>query len=223
MEDAIAMAEVKVLQAQVEELQAEYLSAEVNDLVRAAVVQEHLALLESRLQEAKRKLDELEVTSTTSGRFVPVRQGDLEGMFVRKGELLGYVLGNARPTIRTIVNQQDYLLVRDRNRDVQGVFAEEPRRPVQLALTRQVPAASDKLPSRALSQAGGGDSYLDPSDKEGNRALQSYFEFELAVQDNIPLPRSGGRVYVRFDLGGEPLFWRMYRSVRRLFLREFAI
>jgi putative peptide zinc metalloprotease protein len=39
----------------------------------------------------------------------------------------------------------------------------------------------------------------------------------------VSLYHVGGRVYVRFDHGWEPLIWRWYRNVRQLFLRRFSV
>lgn len=223
LEDPIARSEVDVLEAQVRELEAEYQSALAEDRVRTDIVNEQLQLINSRLREARRTLADMLAVSPSEGQFMPVEMGDYRGRYVQKGELLGYVLGQYQPTIKAIVDQQDYLLVKDRYREIEARFAENFDARVQLQLIQEVPAATDELPSRALSQEGGGDVYLDPSDQQGNRGLQSHFEFELAAQSVIPTERSGGRVYVRFDLGHEPIFWRVYRNFRQLFLREFAI
>ncbi|MBV1877475.1 MAG: hypothetical protein KUG79_07530 [Pseudomonadales bacterium] len=223
MEDPLAVSELKVLKAQKEELEAEYQAMEVADQVRAGVVAEHLKMQDSRLRDAQIRLDGMIVTADASGLFVPVQMGDLLGQYIQKGQVLGYVIGEQSATIKVVVNQQDYLLVRDSFVAIDALFAEHLDKPVALKLLQQVPAASDRLPSRALSQAGGGNFYLDPTDAEGKRALQSHFEFELVVLGPLPTQRSGGRVFVRFDLGAEPIFWRLFRGFRHIFLREFAI
>ncbi len=33
----------------------------------------------------------------------------------------------------------------------------------------------------------------------------------------------GGRVHVRFDHGWEPIGWRLYRSLRQVFLKRFNV
>ena len=90
-------------------------------------------------------------------------------------------------------------------------------------LVREVPAASDRLPNMALSTEGGGPVALDPhGSRQGARALQSHFEFELAVPP-MAQPHLGGRVYVRFEHTLEPLGWQWVRMVRQLFLRRFSV
>jgi len=74
----------------------------------------------------------------------------------------------------------------------------------------------------ALSSVGGGPAPLDPQDTKKAKTLNTWFEFEL----ELPAAQAfvlGEHVYARFELGTEPLAWRIYRSVRQLFLRRFAV
>ena len=90
-------------------------------------------------------------------------------------------------------------------------------------LRREVPAATDQLPGRALSQEGGGEIAIDPRDMLGIKAFQKVFLFDVEVPTREGLIPVGGRVYARFDHGKEPLVWRWYRVVRKLLLRRFNV
>jgi putative peptide zinc metalloprotease protein len=88
-------------------------------------------------------------------------------------------------------------------------------------IVREVPAASDRLPSLALAQAGGGEVALDPASTREPKTLQRHFEFEI----ELPSARAAGigeRVYVRFEHGTETIADQVWRSVRQLFLRQFT-
>jgi putative peptide zinc metalloprotease protein len=61
----------------------------------------------------------------------------------------------------------------------------------------------------------------DPRDESGRLALQSYFEYELALPDGFPHHLIGSRVSVRFEHPMEPLAPRVWRAARRLFLSHF--
>ena len=64
--------------------------------------------------------------------------------------------------------------------------------------------------------------YLDPQDTKKAKTLNTWFEFEL----ELPATHAfvlGEHAYARFELGSEPLAWRIYRSVRQLFLRRFEV
>jgi len=86
----------------------------------------------------------------------------------------------------------------------------------------EVPGASDRLPSPALSQAGGGQVALNPQSARDMKALQTHFELEVELLGAPPAGR-GGRVYVRFEHGAEPVAQQVYRSIRQLFLRRFTV
>jgi putative peptide zinc metalloprotease protein len=79
------------------------------------------------------------------------------------------------------------------------------------------------LPSRTLSQEGGGKIAIDPRDTMGTKAFKKIFLFDLEMPAQARLYNVGGRVYVRFDHGREPLVYRWYRGARQLFLRRFNV
>jgi len=86
-----------------------------------------------------------------------------------------------------------------------------------------VPAATQRLPSRALGTAGGGEWAVDPSDPEGLRTLVPVFELDLMLPEAPAMSAIGEAVYVRFDHGNEPLAMRAYRGLRRLLLSRFSV
>jgi putative peptide zinc metalloprotease protein len=89
-------------------------------------------------------------------------------------------------------------------------------------IRRELPGASDRLPSMALAQAGGGKVALDPNQGDVPRTLQTHFEFELELPAARPVG-IGGRVYVRFEHQAQTVATQVYRSLRQLFLERFAV
>jgi putative peptide zinc metalloprotease protein len=149
---------------------------------------------------------------------------DLPGRFIRKGEILGYVHNPDDPIIKVIVPEDDADVVRRRIRDVEVRYVNDVPHIYAAELSREVPALSNTLPNRALTTMGGGQAVADPQDANGLTALDSFLQLEVrpmtAPEKTAPL---GTRVYVRFDLGYEPLGFRMYRTVRQVFLRRFSV
>jgi putative peptide zinc metalloprotease protein len=88
-------------------------------------------------------------------------------------------------------------------------------------ILREVPRASDRLPSAVLTQAGGGEAALDPRSGEP-KALQTYFEFEVELPPERAF-RLGGRAYVRFEHGAESVAAQVWRWLRQLFLLRLAV
>jgi putative peptide zinc metalloprotease protein len=76
------------------------------------------------------------------------------------------------------------------------------------------------LPSAALGAPAGGPHAVDPTDKEGTRALDPLFLFDVALEQSA-LQRLGERAWVRFELRAEPLAMQWQRRVRQALLKHF--
>jgi putative peptide zinc metalloprotease protein len=120
-----------------------------------------------------------------------------------------------------LVPQDAVDLVRKRTVQVSAKLAERLGETVPARVLREVPRASDRLPSLALSQAGGGDIALDPTNAAAAKTLQTHFEFEVELLAARPLG-AGGRVYVRFDHESETIGEQVWRLLQQLFLQRFA-
>jgi putative peptide zinc metalloprotease protein len=102
-------------------------------------------------------------------------------------------------------------------------LADKPEESLKADIKRIVPAADLKLPSAALGAATGGIIPVDPTDPDGLRALESFFQLDLSLAEGVRDPNIGGRVYVRFEHGSLPLALQWYRSLLQLFLRKFYV
>ena len=111
--------------------------------------------------------------------------------------------------------------MRHRSQRIEVRLADRVDQPLAANMVREVPAASEQLPSTALGNQGGGAMAVDPTDTRGMKALQSFFQFELKLPSASNIRTLGGRVYVRFDHGFEPLVQRWLRQARQLFLGNF--
>jgi putative peptide zinc metalloprotease protein len=221
--DPLLPAQIRVLESKLEELQATYDAQIIADRVKADITKDEMQHISGKLKDAKEREGELTIRSPGAGVFiVPVPQ-DLPGRFAKRGELLGYVLDPTAVTGRVVVYQEDADLVRCQTRDVRVRLPEDIRETVSATLLREVPAATDQLPGRALTQEGGGKIAIDPRDRLGIKAFQKVFLFDIELPSFRGLYNVGGRLYVRFDHGYEPLVYRWYRAVRQLFLRRFNV
>ena len=64
---------------------------------------------------------------------------------------------------------------------------------------------------------------IEPRDAEGVKTLEKLFQFDLELPSTVDDTYIGGRVFVRFDHGFEPLAFQWYRSLRLLFMRRFNV
>jgi putative peptide zinc metalloprotease protein len=224
MEDPLLDARLDVLKSRLKELNSQLMAAQVNDRVQTAVIREEIAVVSSDLKRAREQSDELVIKSPRDGLLVVPKAQDLPGQFLRKGELVGYVLEPAEQiSARVVVSQDDIGLVRDKTKHVEVMAAQWGSGAFPVSNWRQVPGGTDQLPTAALGTAGGGDFTIDPTDNNGRTTLERVFEIEIDLPVEAGSNFLGQRVYVRFDHGFEPIGMQMYRALRQVFLRRFSV
>jgi len=222
--DAVLDERVQLLRAQLREVELRLTAAEQSDRVQAQMLRQQIAYFQSELNDARARRQALVVATPVAGRFLVSMPRDLDGKYLRRGELIGYALDEAAASVRVIVPQSEIELVRDDTRGVDLRFASRPMRVLHVdQVTREVPTATRELPSVALSSVGGGPIAVDPSDEKHLRALEVVFQMDVKLPEGVHEDRIGERVYVRFRHGDHTLAWRISRTARQLFLRRFDL
>lgn len=221
--DPLLNAQVKVLQARLEEQLSRYDAANTTDKVEAQVVREEIVSTRTELARAEERLKDLEVRSPGDGRFIVPGAQDLPGRYLKQGDLVGYVLAIDRPTVRVVVPQSEVDLVRQHTRRVDVRMVEQSGQIQPAVIRREVPGALERLPSTVLGRTGGGRIATDPRDNQGTKAFEKMFQFDIELTRPIGQAFVGGRVYVRFDHRPEPLAFQWYRQLRQMFLRRFNV
>ena len=168
-------------------------------------------------------VDLLTIRSTRDGLFILPSFQDLPGRFVQRGGLVGYVLDDEPPLVRTVVAQDDVDDVRQRTLEVNVCFADRLTEVLGGVIRREVPGASEQLPSTILGFGGGGEIAIDPRDASGTKAFEKKFQFDVQITSVAAGSFVGNRAYVRFEHDPEPLGWRMIRKVRQIFLKRFNV
>jgi putative peptide zinc metalloprotease protein len=223
LEDPLLGAQVSILEWRSRELEARYSAELLNDPVQAEIFKEDLGEVRDELGEARARRERLVVYSPADGTLRVPRSADLPGRFVHKGDLLGYVADLSEATARVVVPQTAADLVRRRTEAVEVRLASQPGRTLEGHIRREVPSASEQLPSRVLGSQGGGAIAVDARDAEGVKALDRFFQFDI----ELPARERGGyvasRVFVRFNHGREPLGRQWYRALRQLFLARLEL
>ncbi len=222
-EATLQQANVRLLQSRLEELDARYMQQEFANPTRADVIRAEIESVRAELTRASERLAALVILSPTDGVFIVPNAEDLPGRFLRRGELVGYVLSPEDIAVRVVVDQEQIGLVREQTHRVDVRLADWTAEPMRASISRFVPGAADRLPTAALATEGGGALALDPQDPAGLKTLQRVFQLDLAVPGLQAIERIGNRVYVRFDHGVEPLARQWYRSLRQLFLSHFGV
>jgi putative peptide zinc metalloprotease protein len=220
LEDPALVAEREVVANQLRRAVTQRYTAIATDAERVRRAEEEIDRLRADLARTDEKIANLEIRSGVSGQLVMPEQQDVVGTFVRQGSTLGYVFETETVSVRAAVPQYDATLVREDTRDISVRISDRPGEILAASLVRDVPAATQELPSVALGERGGGPFVTDPSDADGIRVVEPVVLFDLAVPDK-KLERAGGRAWVRFEHSAKPLISQWYRRARQVFLQRF--
>jgi putative peptide zinc metalloprotease protein len=225
LDDPVARAETDVLAAEAAVQQARYNAANQLDRVQARLLENQVGRARAALERARERVGGLDVVAQHAGRFVVPNAATLVGRFVHKGDVLGYVLGGADIGVRVVVSQAELDLVRARTTHVDVLLAEAMERALPARVQRETPSALERPPAPALSPEGGGPMLVDPGSPGHDRPLDRWFAFDLALapEDAATISRIGAHASARFDLGGEPLAWRLLLWGRQVILRTLNI
>ncbi|MBN8436483.1 MAG: PqqD family peptide modification chaperone [Candidatus Accumulibacter sp.] len=221
--DPTLSAEVGQSRARLRQFEVQYASLMFSERVQAAAIQEDLQRERVALARAEEKLDALLVVAAVPGILKLARAQDLPERFVKQGELLGYILSTPPRWLRVVVTQDDIALVRERRAAVEVKIVDRIEQTWPARVDREVPGAHDRLPSKALSLAGGGPHGTDPRDPDGLKSLQRLFQFDLELPPEVGPLQIGTRAYVRFHHHAEPLATQWGRRLRQLFLARFNV
>jgi putative peptide zinc metalloprotease protein len=224
LSDPVLDARVQLLVTQLREVELRYTAVEQSDRVQAQMLRQQIVYFQSQLDEMRTRRKGLSMAAPVAGRFLVSMPTDLDGKFMRRGELIGYVLNDDAASVRIIVPQSEIELVREDTRGIDLRFASRPMRVLHVGqVTREVPTATRQLPSVALASVGGGPIAVDPTDEQHLRALEVVFQMDVKLPEGARDHRIGERVYVRFQHGDRTLAWRISRTARQLFLRRFDL
>lgn len=222
-ENRTLLSEIEMFEGRLRELRAKYAAERTEDVAKAAIIHDEVLYIQEHLVKAKQRLEMLTIRSRADGMFVAPLAVDLPGRYVHRGDALAHVVDLETVTVRAVVPQGDIDLVRHRTVQVEVRLAERIDTPFQAVVISEVPTGMEQLPSPVLGSEGGGEIAVDPRDPKGMIAVARLFQIDLELQDHTGLLNVGGRVYLRFDHGKEPLAEQWYRQIRQLFLTRYNV
>lgn len=220
LDDPALLAKQAEARSRVMALRVQYFNTMQADRLQAQNFAQAQAHAEAELAHMDTRVAQLEIRSQSAGRLVIARQDDVSGQYFKKGQALGYVVAPGEVLVRAVVADEDAALVRSRSRGAAVWLDAQPGRAMRGEVRRDVPAASFKLPSAGLADYNGGSIVTDPADTEHLRTLQPVFTVDVALADSA-IDRIGGRAWVRFDLGAEPLALQWAHALGQLLLKHF--
>jgi putative peptide zinc metalloprotease protein len=221
--DPALAAQVRLAEARLREAQATYGAELVAGRAEAQIARERLLQSRAELATLRERTEGLTARARAEGTFVVPQAADMPERYFRKGEVVGYVIGPARPIVRVVVPQEAVARVRSADPQVELRVVDRPLEPLTGRVVREVPAGDEYLPSRALAVEGGGSIATDPRDTRGARSLQRMFQFDVALDQAPDQHQFGVRTLVRFAHRDEPLGVQWLRGVRLIFLSHFGV
>lgn len=222
-EDPLLQTQSRKLKARLAELTALYASQRRDDRVAARITQEELRVISADLANLEGQIAEFNIRSPLSGRFNVPRSRDLPGRFVKKGDIIAYLITPQVKSVHMVVPQDDVGLLRTNIESIEVRLADRINEVFPARITREVPGGTNQLPSAALGTFGGGRLAIDPRDSSGTRTLETVFEYELELLTEMVDSPIGTRVFVRIDHGREAIAAQWYRRLRQVFLRTFNV
>jgi putative peptide zinc metalloprotease protein len=204
--------------------EAQLRQAEVETPAKAAGLKAQLASDDAKLAEAQRRLQSLTISAAAAGRWMPAAPTELPGRYVKRGEVIGYVIDGPSRRVRAAIPQEDMALISQRGALVAAVrLANDPGTEIPAAPRRYVTGGEQELVSQALGSEGGGAIPVDPAQKGGTHAIRRVFDLELEMAHPSSSGVFGDRAYVRFDLGWAPLARQWFLRLRQLFLARLDV
>ena len=219
LEDPALHLEHDKLTRRVDQLTAGRYNALATSPEEARNVEEEIIRVQGELARVQDRLRELAVRSRADGVLAMPQQQDLPGTFVRKGSTIAHVLEPADIGVRAALPEYEAALLRESTQAIEVRLADG-RGNVRAELLRDIPAATYELPSAALGDRGGGPHATDPADADGIRTQAPIVIVDLKLPATA-LERIGGRAWIRFDHGAQPLAVRWFRQVRQVLLHHF--
>jgi putative peptide zinc metalloprotease protein len=193
-----------------------------DDPVQLKIYDDELSRLSSELKESQKRLQFLSLSAQAEGIWTVRDAADLPGRFVRRGDLIGYVITDNDITVRGMIPESDIELVREHVTALHARKASD----LSIALTPAswyvFPAATKEAVSEILTEAAGGDIVMDPAASDSPQALRRYFIVALEF-DRLPATHVDERIYLQFEHPPEAIIYRVYRLVRRTFLEYFDV
>lgn len=188
---------------------------------------------QQRALQAQRKLVQtdtkaLTITAPTQGYWYAKAINNTQGSYVKKGDIIGYVMPEQTHLVRVIIEQNDMNLIDQRLQGIRLKTRSNLTQTYPATIIQKTPKAGFELPNAALGINAGGNIVIDPNDSSGTKALERVFDVQLKLADGQTLKADqplgvNDRVYVRFDLGKLPIGWQWLIRARQLFLKNFNV
>ena len=218
-------AEKKVSMAKLRELQIRKRIEETREVTAAQILAEKIEAMKEKIARVDYELSSLSLQSDIPGTWVSPDIEKRVGMFLPRGERVGFVADLNKVLIRAVAGQDlAATLVEHAQKQLEIRVKGCPDVMIEGRIEKIFPAGKEVLPSQALGYAVGGSIATHAQDLRGIRSAEKFFEVRIGPDpDSDVRLLTGQRVVARIRLPSKPIAARWWRSLRQLFQRRFHI
>ena len=206
-------------------LEARLRLAELQEPAAAQIIQEQIGALQEKIQRVEAELSALHVKAPFAGVWVAPEIEQTEGVYLRRGETVGFVGTLDDLIIRATAGQDTAaMLFEQAEANVEIRVKGRPKTTLAGRIEKILPAGHDVLPSEALGYAAGGTMPTRSQNPQDRTAAERFFEIRIkpTSPDSATL-LTGQRIVARVRMQDKPLLAQWWQSARRLFQRRFHI
>jgi putative peptide zinc metalloprotease protein len=217
--------EKRSLQAELIALKTKQRIAITQEIAVVQIVTEQIKALNEKISRVDFEISSLDLKPATTGTWVSPEIDKAKGMYINRGEQIGFVANLDDLVVRATAGQAlAAILVEQAHEDLEIRVKGRPDVVLSGKIEKIYPAGQEVLPSESLGYAVGGTMATQSQDPYGRRTAEKFFEIRIKPypDDSIDL-LTGQRVVVRIKLQSKPLAFQWWLSLRQLFQRRFHI
>ena len=221
LEDIQLETTLAVLISRQQELEARQKAVLLDDRTQSEIFKSELITLLAEIQLVKEQIQGLIIRSPTNGTLSLPYSKDLPGRFIQKGEIIGHVLNLSTVNARVVIPQTAIDLVRHHTQAVMVKLNSLPEETLVAKIEREVPLATNQLPSKILGSQAGGEIAVDARDVKGLQAVSNIFQVDITLPVKSTGNYLGQGVSVRFIHKSEPLALTLYHKIKLFAYNQF--
>ena len=192
-----------------------------SDRAKMAQLKHESEKLRAELSTVIERSRALTILSLADGHVVIPHYDDLMGRFVKRGEVVGYVLGNSNTRLSAVIAQPDAVKLSHYPTTATLRLSGEHPTTHPVVIQRIHPAATHTLPDAALAYSAGGPFLTDPNDQSGLKTVDAVIQVDL-LAPGLSLERIGQRAWLRFDHGDMPLLQQWLIRWKQILFQHFS-
>ena len=218
-------AEARQWEAQRRELLARRSLATTKDVALVQTLDEQLRAVDDKICDVQRRLGDLAVHAPFAGRWLSPQLDLQVGAYLHRGDPVGVTATPGDMIIRAVAGQEVAgVLSIEAGREVEMRVDGQPEALVAGTITQFLPAGQDRVPSPALTDAGGGAVPVSADDQKGTKSAERVFEIRIAPDpESCVRLLAGQRVIIRIENRSKPLLEQWKRSLLQLIQRRFKV